>query len=115
MSTEPKSSTQPRDRRRDLLAVGDVALDRGRPAAQRLDLLRGRLGVDEPLRAGDLRERPVPLGLLVGRLRLDLDVGDDDVRAGPGERQRVGAAEPARAAGDEGDAAGEVDLERHRL
>ena len=67
------------------------------------DLLRRRLGVDEPLSARRLGERPVAVG--VARVvRLDQDVGDDDVGAGARERQRVGAAEPARAAGDEGDA-----------
>ncbi len=38
----------------------------------------------------------------------------DDVGAGPRERERVGAPEPARPAGDERDAAGEIDVDRHR-
>ena len=95
MSTEPNSSTTAPHGLVDLGAVGDVALDGGRAAAQLGDLLRGRLGVDEALRARRLGERAVALGVLA-RVRLDLDVGDDDVRAGARERQRVGPPEPAR-------------------
>ncbi len=101
------------DRLLHLVAVGDVALDRGGAAAERLDLLRRRLREDDSLRLRDLGEDAVGLGRLGRLVRLDLDVGDDDVRPGARERQRVGAAEAARAAGDEGDAAAEVDLERH--
>jgi hypothetical protein len=97
-----------------LCAVGDVAPDRGRAAAELLDLACGRLGVDEPLRASRLRQDAVRRGLLA-LVRLDLDVGDDHVGAGARERQRVGAAEPARAARHERDTSGEVDLERHGL
>ena len=60
----------------------------------------------------DGRERAVAVGLL-GQLRLDEQVGDDDVGAGTRQGQRVRAAEPARAAGDERDAPAEVDLDRH--
>ena len=105
MSTEPNSSTDRVDRRVDLLAVGDVALDRERAAAELLDLARGRLGVDDPLRARDLGERRRTLRR-PRVVRLDLDVGDHDVRAGAGERQRVGPPEPARAARDERDPPG---------
>ena len=101
------------DRLLHLLAVGDVALDRRGAAAHALDLLGGRLGVDDPLRLRDLREDAVRLRGLGRLVRLDLDVGDHDVGAGAGERERVGAAEAARAARDEGDAPGEVDLDRH--
>ena len=94
----------------DLSPVGHVALDRGRAAPERRDLLRGRLRVDEPLRPRRLRERPVSLRLLA-RVGLDLDVRDDDVGAGARKRQRVGATEPARPAGDERNAPREVDLD----
>ena len=106
MSTEPSSSTVARDGGRDLVAVGDVAAHGERPAAHRADLLRGGLGADEPLRAGDRRERAVGVGLL-GQLRLDEQVGDHDVGARARERQRIGAAEAARAARDERDAPAE--------
>ena len=102
------------DRLLDLVAVRDVALDRGRAATHALDLLRGRLGVDDPLRLRDLGEDAVRLGSVGGLVRLDLDVRDHDVGARASERQRIGAAEAARAAGDERDAAGEIDLERHQ-
>ena len=65
------------DRRVHLLAVGHVALDRSGAAAELLDLARGRLGVDDPLRFRDLGERP-PL-CDVGVVGLDLDVRDHDV------------------------------------
>ena len=113
MSTEPNSSTTRSTVSTHLLAVGDVALDRSRPPAETLDLLRGRLRVDDPLRLHHLREHAVRLGRLGRLVRLDLDVGDDHVGAAARERERVGTAEAARAAGDEGDAAGEVDLDRH--
>ena len=96
-----------------LLAVRDVALDRRGAPAHLLDLLRGRLGVDDALSLRDLGEDAVGLGGLGRLVRLDLDVRDHDVRAGAGERERVRAAEAARAAGDECDAPGEVDLDRH--
>ena len=95
----------------DVAPVRDVALDRSRAPAEFADLPRRRLGVDEPLRTCGLRHRPVPLGFGPG-VRLDLDVGDDDVRARTRERQRIGTAEPPRAARDEGNPAGQVDLER---
>ncbi len=79
----------------------------------RADLVGRRLRVDHALRARDGRERAPAVGLL-GDLGLDEDVRDRDVRARARERERVGAAEPARAAGDERDAAREIDLERHR-
>ena len=99
-----------RDGLLDLIAVGHVALDGGRAAAERGDLLRGGLGVHEPLGPRRLRERPVSLRVLA-RVGLDLDVGDDDVGAGARKCQRVGSAEPARTAGDERDAPREVDLD----
>ena len=101
-----------RHRGADLLAVGDVAADCKRPASHRADLLRRRLRADQALGTGDLRERAVGVGLL-GQIRLDEEVGDHDVRPGAGERQCVGAAEAARAARHEGDAAREVDLQAH--
>ena len=101
------------DRLLHLVAVGDVALDRGRAAAERLDLLRRRLGVDDPLRLRHLREHAVRLGGLGRFVRLDLDIGDDDVGACARERQRIRAAEAARAAGDERDPSREIDLDCH--
>ena len=96
-----------------LITVGDVALDRRGAAAELLDLLRGRLGVDDALRLRDLGEHAVGLGRLGRLVRLDLDVRDHDVGAGACERERVRAAETARAAGDECNTPGEVDLDRH--
>jgi hypothetical protein len=96
-----------------LRAVGHVAAQGERAAAERTDLLGGRLGVHEPLRTRDRREHAVAVGLVRARLGLDEQVGDRNVRAGPSQRERVRPPEPARAAGDERDAAGEVDLERH--
>ena len=75
----------------DLLAVGHVAAERERAAAEARISSRGRLRVDHPLRARDLREDAVAVGLLAA-VGLDQDVGDDDVGAGARERQRVGAA-----------------------
>jgi hypothetical protein len=65
------------------------------------------------VRLRNLREHAVALGGLGRLVRLDLDVRDHDVSSRASERQRVGAAEPARAPGDEGDAAAQVDLDRH--
>ena len=96
-----------------LLAVRDVALDRRGAAAHLLDLLRGRLGVDDALSLRDLGEDAVGLGGFRRLVRLDLDVRDHDVRAGAGERQRVGAAESPGASRDQGYAPGEVDFKRH--
>ena len=90
--------------RLDLPVVGHVALDGSRAAAELLDLLRGLLRVDEALSLRHLRERAV-LGCVLRLVRLDLDVGDDDVGACLCEHERVLAPEPARAARDEGDAA----------
>ena len=101
-----------RNRSSHLLAVGDVAAHGQRSPSEPADLLGGRLGVHEPLRPRHLCERPVRVRLL-GQLGLDEEVGDDDVGAGAGECQRVGAPEPARAAGDERDASGQIDLESH--
>jgi hypothetical protein len=94
----------------DLSPVGHVALDRGRAAPQRRDLLRGGLGVDEALGPRRLREGPV-FPRLFTRVGLDLDVRDDDVGAGARKRQRVGSTEAPRAAGHEGDAPREVNLD----
>ena len=112
MSTDPNSSTTRPDRLLDLRAVCDVALDRGGAAPQLGDLLRRRLRVDEALGARCLGERTVALRILA-RVGLDLDVRDHDIGAGTPERQGVGPAEAARASGDERDAPGEIDLERH--
>src|SRR6266550_5489524 len=94
----------------DLSTVGHVALDGRRAATEGGDLLRGGLGVDEPLRPRRLSERPVTLRLLA-RVGLDLDVRDDDVCTGAPKCQRIGSTEPARAAGHERDAPREVDLD----
>ena len=85
----------PRHGRLDLLAIRHVALDRGRAAAELLDLLRRLLGVDEALRPRHLRQRAV-LGCVLRLVRLDLDVGDDDVGAGAA-RARARPAARARA------------------
>ena len=63
------------------------------------------------LRGEELRERGVgALGRLLDvGVRLDEDVGDHDVGAGAGQREAVGAAQAARAAGDDGNLAGEVE------
>ena len=100
-----------RDRCSDLVTIGDVAAHRERAAPKGLDLVDRRLGVHHPLRDGCLSERAVLVGR--ARVRLHEDVGDRDVRPGPGQRQRIGAPEPARAPGDERDAPRQVDLERH--
>jgi hypothetical protein len=68
--------------------------------------------VHHPLRDRGLGENPVVLRR--ARVRLDEDVGDRHVGPGPGERQRIGPAQAARAAGDERDTAREVDLDGHR-
>ena len=99
--------------RGDLLAVGDVALDRSRPAAQTLDLRRRRLGVDDALLLRGLGEHAVALHGLGRLVRLDLDVRDDDVGARPGERQRVRAPEPAEPPVTSATRPLEVDLDRH--
>jgi hypothetical protein len=52
--------------------------------------------VHHPLRDGRLRKDAVLGG--GARVGLDQDVRDRDVGAGPGERERVGPSEPARAA-----------------
>ena len=96
--------------RLDLRAVGHVAEHGQRAPAEPADLLRGLLGVDEALLARRLGERPVLVGACLG---LELDVGEHDVRAGPCQRERVGPAEPARAAGDERDPPGEIYFNRH--
>ena len=112
MSTDPSSSTTRATAAVYLLAVGDVASHGERAAAERADLLDRRLGVHHPLRDGRLREHAVLLG--GARVRLEEDVCDRDVGSRAREHQRVGAAEATRAARDERDPAGEVDLERHR-
>ena len=102
----------PRDRRVDVGAIGDVAAHGERAPAEATDLLDRPLGVHHPLRDRGLREHPVVLRR--ARVRLDEDVGDRHVGPGPGERQRIGPAEAARAAGDECDAARKVDVDGHR-
>src|SRR2546423_1680212 len=57
--------------------------------------------------------RPVFVGLL-GELRLDEQVGDDDVGARTRKRQSIHAPEPARAPGHERNTPAEVDLDRHQ-
>src|SRR5438105_7255916 len=99
----------------DLVAVGDVHLDRQRLAAHLPDLFGGRVGFDPAGADGGLGEKAA--GLL-GRLLkvgvvLDQDVGDDHVGPGARKRQRVLAAEPAGGPGDYGYLARKV--ERHAL
>ena len=101
-----------RDRRIDLLAVCDVAADGERAPPHRLDVADRLLGVHEPLLPGDSRKRAVAVGLL-GELRFDEQVGDDDVGARPSERQRVGATRAPRSPRDESNSSREVDLNRH--
>jgi hypothetical protein len=101
-----------RDGRIDLDPIGDVALQRERAPAEPADLLRRGLGVDEALRPRSLREHAVARGVLA-RIRLELDVGERDVRPGPRQSQRIRAPEPARPSRDERDAPRQVDLERH--
>ena len=113
MSTEPSSATARSTAASTCGAVGHVAADGDRPPPHAADLLDRLLRVHEALLPRDGRERAVAVGLL-GELRLDEQVGDDDVGARAGKRQRVGAPEPARAAGDERDAPGEIDLDAHR-
>ena len=103
-----------RDRGVDLRAIGDVAADGDRLAPEPADLVDRLLSVHEPLLPCHRRERTVAIRLL-RELRLDEKVGDDHVGSRLRERQRVGAPEPARTAGDERDASAQVDLERHRL
>ena len=104
MSTRAELGDDPRDRRVDLRAVGDVAAHRERAPPEGADLLDRRLGVHHALCHCGLRQDAVLLGR--GRVGLDEDVRDRDVGARARERQRVGAAQAARAAGDERDAAG---------
>ncbi len=93
MSTEPSSST--------VRATAAATCSRSvtsqrsgeRAPAQPADLLDRLLRVHEALRARDRRER-APAVRLLGELGLDEDVGDRDVRASAGERERVRAPEP---------------------
>ena len=96
----------------DLTALGDVAPDGERASSHPADLLDGLLGVHEPLLARDCGERAVAVGVF-RKLRLDEQVGDDDVSPRACERQGIRSAKPARAAGDERDASAEVDLNAH--
>jgi hypothetical protein len=64
------------------------------PLVHSLDLAGRRLRIDEPLRAGRLRERAVA-GDVVAAIRLELDVRDRDVGAGACQRQGIGPAEAA--------------------
>src|SRR5579864_1364401 len=82
------------DGRIDLGALGYVAANGERAAAEAADLLHRLLGVHEPLLSSHCGERPVAVGVL-RKLRLDEQVGDDDVRTGARERQRVRAAKPS--------------------
>src|SRR5450631_1071447 len=95
----------------NLLAIGHVHLHRRRPATHLTDLLARLLGVHDVLRAEQLRQCGVSLlrGLLELRVRLDQDVGDDDVSAGAGEREAVRPAEAARSPGDDGDLPGQIE------
>ncbi len=96
----------------DLLPVGHVTAQRERAAAHVADLVGGGLRVDHPLGPRGGGESAPAVGLL-GRLGLHEDVGDRHVRARPRKRQRVRTPEPPRPPGDQGNAAGEVDLDRH--
>jgi hypothetical protein len=80
------------DCRINLHTLGHVAPDRERSAAHAANLLDRLLGVHETLLARDGCERAVAVGVL-RQLRFDEQVGDDDVRAGSGERQRVGPSQ----------------------
>src|SRR4030095_15846562 len=75
-----------------LRTIRDVALDGGRAAAQVAGFLRGLLGVDEALRTRRLGDRAVALGVLA-RVRLQLDVYDDDVGARSTHGQRIRAVD----------------------
>ncbi len=99
-----------RHRRSDLISIGDVAPDGERSPPERANLLDGLLGVHEALCPGRGRER-TPAVRLLRQLGLDEDVRDRDVRAGACERQRIRTTQAARAARDERDASGEIDLE----
>ena len=70
-----------------LIAVGDVHLHRGGAPSHLPDLLARLLRVDDVLRREELGERRMRFlgGVLEVRVRLDEDVGDDDVGAGPSE------------------------------
>ncbi len=96
----------------DLRTFRDVAADGDRTTAHAAYLLDGLLGVHETLRARNGRERAVAVGVL-RQLRFDEQVGNDDIRAGSGERQRVRPSKSSRSSGDECHSAGEIDLNRH--
>ena len=87
----------------DLVAVGHVHLDGERLAAHLADLFRGRIGMHPTLGNGDLRQHAA-LGLrrlLEVRVILDEHIGDDDVSAEPGQRQRILPAKSSRSTGDD--------------
>ncbi len=90
MSRPPYSSTVAAGHLDDGLLVGHVDVDGDAPA--------------EAVRGDDL------VGHLLGAV--DVEVGDDDVGAALGEQARGGAADPARAAGDQRDPAGELAARR---
>ena len=81
----------------NLLAIGDVHLDGEGLASHLAYFFRCRIRMDPALRHGHLREnalRCLSRFLEVGVV-LDQDVGDDDVRAGLSESQRILAAQAA--------------------
>src|SRR5579864_7798761 len=90
----PELLDRARDGRVDLGALGDVAANGECAAAEAANLLHGLLGVHHALLSRHRGEGAVTVGLL-RELRLDEQVGDDDVGARARERQRVRAAEPS--------------------
>ena len=94
-----------------LLAIGDVHLHRGRPASHLPDLLARLLRIDDVLRGEELRERRVCFlgGVLEVRVRLDEDIGNDDVRPRPSELEAVRPPETTRSPGNDGDLTGQIE------
>jgi hypothetical protein len=101
------------DGRVDLLPLRHVAAHGERVPPHRSDLLDRLFRSHETLCPGSGRESAEAVGVL-GELGLDQDVGNRHVGARASERQRVGATEAARAAGDESDLPREIDLDGHR-
>src|SRR5580700_488357 len=95
----------------NLLAIGDVHLHRRRSATHLTDLVAGLFGVDDVLRAEQLREGRVGLlrRVLELRVRLDEDVGDDYVCAGAGKGETVRPPKAAGSPGDNGDLPGQIE------
>ena len=92
------------DRGRNLIAARHVAPHSKRATPERTDLLDRLLGVNHSLRSRS-GGKCAPAVRLLGELRLDEDVGNDDVRSRSSERQRVRPSEPAGPARDQGERA----------